>query len=158
MDAVWALCEPFASQLGLSIWDVRFQKEGGDYFLRVFIEKEGGVTIEDCEAMSRAIDAPLDELDAIEQSYCLEVSSPGLERELVRPEHFEAYLGCPVMVRLIRPDASGRRELKGTLAGYEAGMVSLLPAGEEQPVMIAKKDTVFVKADDFDEDFGGLES
>ena len=86
---VWPLAEKIVKQLGLELWDVRFVKEGSGFYLRIFIDSENGVTIEDCEATSRALDAPLDELDPIAQNYCLEVCSPGLERELVRDEHFK---------------------------------------------------------------------
>lgn len=125
-----AIAEPIAQELGLIIWDVRYEKEGGSWYLRVFIDKPGGVTIEDCENLSRRIDGPLDEADPTEGSYFLEVSSPGIERELVRPEHFQAYLGQEVEARLIRPDgASGEREFRGTLAGYEDGTVLLETEG-----------------------------
>ncbi len=97
--AVWEIAKPIADELGVEIWDIRFLKEGTDWFLRIFIDKPEGISINDCENMSRAIDAPLDELDPIEQSYCLEVSSPSLERELTRPEHFERYSGSPVKVK-----------------------------------------------------------
>ena len=92
--AVWALAEPLAQQLGLTLWDIRFVKEGASWYLRVFVEKEGGVSVDDCVAMSHALDGPLDETDPIEQNYYLEVSSPGLERELTRDEHFQALLGA----------------------------------------------------------------
>ena len=98
VQAVWQIAEPIARELGLEIWDIRFLKEGADWFLRIFIDKEGGIDISDCENMSRAIDKPLDEADPIEQSYCLEVSSPGVERDLVRPEHFERYKGADIKV------------------------------------------------------------
>lgn len=98
-----ALAEPLAQRLGLRIWDVRFVKEGADWYLRVFIDREGGVSIDDCVDLSRLLSPALDEADPIDCSYCLEVSSPGVERELTRPEHFEAYTGRPVTVRLIRP-------------------------------------------------------
>ena len=91
--AVAKLCEPFAQQLGLTIWDIRYVKEGSYWYLRIFIDKPEGVTLDDCEAMSRAINDPLDQLDPIDGEYCLEVCSPGIDRELVRPEHFEAFLG-----------------------------------------------------------------
>ena len=84
------LAEPIARDLGLMLWDVRFVKEGADWFLRIFIDKPEGIGIEDCEAMSRAINGPLDELDPVEQSYCLEVCSPGMNRELTRDEHFSS--------------------------------------------------------------------
>ena len=86
VSKVAALAKPIAEELGLSLWDVRFVKEGAQYYLRIFIDKEGGVSVDDCERMSRAIDKPLDELDPIEQSYILEVCSPGIERELSRPD------------------------------------------------------------------------
>ena len=101
--AVWEIAAPVAEQLGLSIWDIRFQKEGVSWYLRIYIDKEGGVGITDCANFSRAVDGPLDEADPIEQSYYLEVSSPGVERQLTRDEHFKKYIGSPVMVRLIRP-------------------------------------------------------
>ena len=100
--AVWEIAAPVAEQLGLSIWDIRFQKEGVSWYLRIYIDKEGGVGITDCENFSRAVDGPLDDADPIEQSYYLEVSSPGVERQLTRDEHFKKYIGSPVMVRLIR--------------------------------------------------------
>ena len=97
------LAQPFADQLGLMLWDVRFVKEGAAWYLRYLIDKEGGVTIDDCVALSRLINPVLDEADPIDQSYCLEVMSPGIERELTRPEHFEAYLDWAIVVKLIRP-------------------------------------------------------
>jgi ribosome maturation factor RimP len=153
---VWRLAEPIAAGLGLELWDVRFLKEGAQWYLRIFIDRPQGVTIEDCEAMSRAIDGPLDELDLIEQSYCLEVCSPGLERELIQPAHFARFAGAPVIVRLIRPLPGGEKELRAVLEGLEDGVI-ILQRGEET-LRLPKKDTVFVKLDDFDdEDFGGLE-
>ena len=101
--AVAKLCEPFAQQLGLTIWDIRYVKEGSYWYLRIFIDKPEGVTLDDCEAMSRAINDPLDQLDPIDGEYCLEVCSPGIDRELVRPEHFEAFLGAVVNAKFIRP-------------------------------------------------------
>ena len=121
VDTVWQLAEPVAVSLGLRLWDVRFVKEGATWILRIVIDRDDGVTIEDCEAMSRAIDGPLDEADPIDQSYCLEVSSPGIERELTRPSHFEQMSGRPVLLRLIRPDEKGLREHTGTLSGLQDG-------------------------------------
>ena len=86
---VWDLAEPVARELGLSLWDVRFEKEGASYFLRILIDKEGGVDINSCEAMSRKIDPLLDEADPIPQSYYLEVWSAGMDRTLERDFHFE---------------------------------------------------------------------
>ena len=119
------LAEPIAKELGLTVWDVRFVKEGGYWYLRIFIDKEEGVGIDDCEAMSRAINKPLDELDPIDQAYCLEVCSPGINRELTRPEHFEAFLDWAVALRLIRPNEKGEREIAGLLRSYENGLITL---------------------------------
>ena len=110
---------PIAQELSLELWDIQFVKEGSSYFLRIFIDKDGGVSIDDCEAMSRAIDKELDRVDPIEQSYCLEVSSPGIERTLTKDWHFEKYLGKKIKSRLIRPDAKGRRDIEGTLESYD---------------------------------------
>ena len=82
---VWDMALPLAQELGLSLWDVQFVKEGADWFLRIFIDKEGGVSIDDCVDMTHAIDPVLDREDPIPQEYLLEVSSPGLERKLTRP-------------------------------------------------------------------------
>lgn len=152
--AVWQIAAPIAEELGLELWDIRFEKEGANWYLRIFIDKEGGVGIEDCENMSRAIDEPLDEADPIEQSYCLEVSSPGIERELTREEHFRAYTGQKVMLRLIRPK-DGVREFKGILEGYDGALLTVRLA-DGTGLCVEKKETSFVKADDF-EGFGSAE-
>ena len=147
VNTVWQLAEPLAKELGLEIWDVRFEKEGADWFLRIFIDKEGGVSIDDCVDMSHAIDKPLDEADPIEQSYCLEVCSPGVERELKRDEHFLKFIGEPVMVKLIRP-LENKREYNGILESYENGSFELR-LEDGTGLMINKKETSYVKLDDF---------
>ena len=81
-DKVWRIAAPIAEKLGLSLWDVRFVKEGADWFLRIFIDKEGGITINDCEAVAREMNELLDREDFISDSYTFEVSSPGLGRPL----------------------------------------------------------------------------
>ena len=154
--AVWKLAQPIAESLGLMIWDVRFVKEGALWYLRIYIDKPEGVGIEDCEAMSRAVNGPLDELDPIDQSYCLEVSSPGINRELTRPEHFEMFLDCFVIAKLIRPLEDGSREVGGILLSrQEDGSITLQTGEEENDTMtIAQKDLVSVRVmeDDFLED------
>lgn len=141
-----ALAEPLAQRLGLRIWDVRFVKEGADWYLRVFIDREGGVSIDDCVDLSRLLSPALDEADPIDRSYCLEVSSPGVERELTRPEHFEAYMGRPVTVRLIRP-RDGQREFAGRCCGRRPG-----PAGDAggHRTRFQKKEIAAVRAVDED--------
>ncbi len=144
--AVTAIAQPIAEQLGLRLWDVRFVKEGADWFLRIFIDKDGGVGIDDCVAMSHALDKPLDEADPIDQSYCLEVSSPGTDRELTKAAHFEACLGECVRARLIRPLADGRREICGVLESHDKdGFV--LDTGEEK-IALNRKEVSRVRVDD----------
>ncbi|WP_313294251.1 ribosome maturation factor RimP [Faecalispora jeddahensis] len=150
VGAVWALAERAASSAGVTIWDVRFVKEGADWFLRVFLDKPEGIGLDDCEAVSRALSALLDEEDPIEQSYCLEVCSPGINRELTRPEHFERFAGSPVRVKLIRPLPDGRRELYGELLSLADGEIRLRDEGEEV-ITIAQKDSASVRL--FDDDF-----
>lgn len=150
VSKVKALCKPIVEGLGLELWDVRYLKEGADLFLRIFIDKPDGVSIDDCEAVSRAINSPLDELDPIESSYCLEVCSPGVERELVNDEHFESFIGADVKVKMLRPLEGIGREFSGVLTGYDAGMVTISDHSGENEVTISKKDAVWIKLDDFD--------
>lgn len=146
--AVWALAEPLAQQLGLTLWDIRFVKEGASWYLRVFVEKEGGVSVDDCVAMSHALDGPLDEADPIEQNYYLEVSSPGLERELTRDEHFQALLGARIKVRLIRP-VDQVRDFTGELLSFDNGAITLLLENGTQ-MQLQKKEASWIRLDDAD--------
>ena len=150
VSKVWELCEPIVTSLGLSLWDVRYVKEGAQWYLRVFIDKPEGVDINDCERVSRAINDPLDELDPIENAYCLEVCSPGIERELVRDEHFEQFLGADVMVRLRRPIEGIGRDLDGRLKAYADGEVTIVDHAGENELTFSKKDAAWIKLDDFD--------
>lgn len=144
------LCEPIVKELGLSLWDVRYVKEGADWFLRIYIDKPDGVDINDCENVSRAINAPLDELDPIEGAYCLEVCSPGIERELINDEHFNQFLNADIMVKMRRPIEGIGREFKGVLTGYDKGEVTITDHSGENTVTINKKDAAWIKLDDFD--------
>lgn len=150
VSKVWELCEPIVTEFGLSIWDVRYVKEGADRYLRIFIDKEGGVDITDCEKVSRAINTPLDELDPIENAYCLEVCSPGIERELVRDEHFMQFIGADIMVKMRRPIEGIGKDFCGVLKGYDDGMVTISDHSGENEVTISKKDAAWIKLDDFD--------
>lgn len=139
-ERVWEMAEPLARELGLSIWDVQFAKEGAEWHLRIFIDKEGGVTIDDCVDMTHAIDPVLDREDPIPQEYMLEIFSPGLERRLTRPEHFQAFLGKPVRVKLIRPLENGARVLEGLLLRAEPNGELELQLDEETGVTLEKKE------------------
>lgn len=142
-----ALAEPVLDALGLELWDLRFEKEGSDWYLRYFIDKPGGVTIVDCENFSRAVDKLLDEADPIEQSYVLEVSSPGIERELVKDWHFDRYIGSGVQVRLIRA-VEGRRDFSGELLSKEGNEIRiLLDGGVEMSFSKSEASSIKLAAD-----------
>ena len=150
VSSVWTLAEPIVASFGLRLWDVRYVKEGASWYLRIYIDCDRGVAIEDCENVSRAIDAPLDELDPIDGEYCLEVCSPGLERELVRDEHFEAYIGADIMIKMIRPIEGIGKEFNGVLKAYENGDVTVEDHSGENEVTFNKKEAVYIKLDDFE--------
>ena len=123
-DPVAAFARPIVEQHGCSLWDVEYVREGSDYILRLCIDKEGGVDIADCEAISRAVDPILDERDPIPGSYHFEVCSAGLERALKRPEDFQRFLGSPITVKLYRPH-NGLKEIPAVLRGYEDGKLTV---------------------------------
>lgn len=120
---VEALVRPIVEAEGLRLWDVRFEKDGPDWYLRILIEGDGALDTDTCERVSRAIDPVLDEADPIEQSYYLEVGSPGLGRHLTREEHYKALAGQKIRVHLIRPDAAGCRDYEGLLTGRQGSSV-----------------------------------
>ena len=130
-EKVSALVRPVVEEEGCSLWDVEYVREAGTWYLRVFIDKDGGVGIDDCERISRRLDPILDEEDPIPESYVFEVGSAGAERELKRPSDFEQFMGHEVEVRLYRP-LEGKKSFVGTLAGYADGNVSLAVGEETQ--------------------------
>ncbi|MGD9559134.1 MAG: ribosome maturation factor RimP [Oscillospiraceae bacterium] len=134
---VEALVRPTIEGMGLRLWDVRFEKEGAEWVLRVLIDRDAPMDTDTCEAASRAIDPLLDEADPIDQGYLLEVGSPGLGRKLTRKEHFAAVAGQKVMARLFQPDAAGRREVAGTLLKLEDDTVWLGTEAGEVAVPVA---------------------
>ena len=147
---VYDLVKPITDELGYYLWDVNYVKEGAMWYLRIFIDKPEGVGIDDCEAVSRAVNDPLDELDPIEGAYCLEVCSPGIERELVRDEHFEQFIGADIMVKMLRPVEGIGREFKGKLKAYDGGEVTVEDHSGENELTFNKKEAAWVKLDDFD--------
>ncbi len=129
---VSALAEPICAQAGVQLWDVEFEKEGGQYMLIVTIDRDEGVNIDHCETVSRALD-PL--LDAREFSsmppYTLCVSSAGLERRLKKPAHFEKFLGSTVEVKFYKP-IDGAKTVQGVLTAYEDGYVTIEIDGQRR--------------------------
>ena len=128
-DLVASFARPIVEQHGCELWDVEYVREGSDYFLRLYLDKEGGVDITDCERISRAVDPILDEKDPIQGSYHFEVCSAGLERTLKRPQDFERFMGSPITVKLYRP-RNGLKEIPAVLRGYDNGKVTV-EAGKE---------------------------
>ena len=141
-DAVAALALPVVEQAGCSLWDVEYVKEAGTWFLRVYIDREGGVSIDDCEAVSRPLSDLLDEADPIEGSYTFEVSSAGADRPLKRPGDFERFMGSPVAVKLYKA-REGRKEFAGTLAGYEDGNITITVG--DAPVTFRKEEVALCR-------------
>lgn len=135
-DKVTELARPVVEEEGCSLWDVEYVREAGSWYLRVFIDKEGGVGIEDCERISRRLDPILDEADPISESYTFEVGSAGAERELKRPSDFEAFMGHEVELRLYQA-VEGSKVFVGELTDYENGDVSL---------KVGKNDMRFMKS------------
>lgn len=129
-DIVRDLAEPIAQHHGCELWDVEYVKEAGGNFLRVYIDREDGVDISLCEAVSRELDPLLDEHDPIPDSYTFEVSSAGAERALKRPSDFERFIGSFVEVKTYKA-VEGRKEHLGTLSGYNDGNITITtPSGE----------------------------
>lgn len=123
-DKVTQLALPVVEQEGCTLWDVEYVREAGTWYLRVYIDKDGGVGIEDCERISRALDPILDEADPIPDSYVFEVGSAGIERELKRPTDFERYMGSEVELRLYQP-YEGSKVFVGRLSAYNDGTVTI---------------------------------
>jgi len=128
-DRIGEVALPVVNQHGCTLWDVEYVREGAERYLRIYIDKEGGVDISDCEKISRALDPMLDELDIIAESYHFEVCSAGLERPLRRPSDFARFMGSPITVKLYRP-WEGKKEFPGILRGYEDGKVTVETGSE----------------------------
>ena len=128
-DKVFDLVKETVESCGVSLWDVKFVKEGASHYLRIFIDKPEGISINDCTDVSHAVDPVIDEADPIDGSYYLEVCSPGLERELSEPQHFERNIGSSIKVKLIRPK-DNKKEFTGNLLSFD-GDIKIEADGEE---------------------------
>ena len=129
-EIVAELAVPVAAEFGCELWDTEYVREAGQWFLRLYLDKAGGVDILDCENVSRKVSDLLDEVDPIEGSYVFEVSSAGAERQLKRPSDFERFIGTPVLVKTYQ-NRDGRKEFPGVLKGYEDGDI-LLQIGTQE--------------------------
>ena len=141
-DQVTEFAKPVVESFGCRLWDVEYVREGSERYLRIYIDKDGGVDIDDCEKIHRAMDPILDEKDPIADSYHFEVSSAGLERALKRPGDFEQFMGSAVLVKLYRP-RNGLKEIPGFLRGYEDGKITV-EAGKET-ITFTKSEVALVR-------------
>lgn len=123
-EIVAELAAPVAAEFGCELWDTEYVREAGQWFLRLYLDKDGGVDILDCENVSRRVSDLLDEADPVEGSYIFEVSSAGAERQLKRPSDFEKFLGSPVLLKTYQ-NRDGRKEFPGVLKEYDGGAVVL---------------------------------
>lgn len=129
-DTVFSLVKEPVEECGVSLWDVRFLKEGAEYYLRIFIDKDGGVSIDDCTRVSHAIDPIIDEADPIDCSYYLEVCSAGLSRELTRDGHFTHYIGKTVKIKLYKA-IDGIKKFEGILKEFDGENLTLAVSGKD---------------------------
>ena len=151
VSRVFDIAKPIADELGLTIWDVTFDKEGSMRYLRVLIEKpDGYVDMDDCEAMTRPLSKALDDEDPIDEQYMLEVGSPGLGRELKREEHFLEYLECPLRIRYIR-EKDGVKEFIAVLTAYNKDDGSITVETEDGTKKVIISETAFIKLYDDEE-------
>ena len=141
-EQVAQFAQPIVEEKGCTLWDVEYVREGSERYLRLYIDKEGGVDINDCEAVHRAVDPILDEKDPIPESYHFEVCSAGLERALKRPSDFARFMDSPVLVKLYRP-RNGLKEIPGILRGYVDGCVTV-EAGKET-ITFTKSEVALVR-------------
>ena len=141
-EIVRELALPVVEENGCTLWDVEYVREAGQWYLRLYIDKEGGVNILDCEAISRRMSDLLDEADPIDSSYIFEVASAGAERPLKRPGDFEQFMGSPVTLKTYKP-RDGRKEFAGDLAGYDNGAVELRVG--EQTLRFEKDEIALVR-------------
>lgn len=114
IDQISEIVKPFAEELNYEIYHIEYVKENGEYYLRIYIDKDGGITLNDCEALSRRVSDVMDEKDPIKEAYFLEVSSPGLNRGLYNDDHFSRYIGREVLIKLTK-SIEGKKSIKGIL-------------------------------------------
>ncbi len=129
-EALEKLALDVCERHGVYIYNTEYKKEGSEYFLRLYIDKDGGVTIEDCENVSREISPMLDDLTFIKEAYIFEVSSPGIDRALTRDWHFEKVMGEEIEIKLFAP-LGGKKEITGVLTGYSDGVITVLENDKE---------------------------
>lgn len=152
VNVITALVEPILAELNLRLWDVRYEKEGPDWFLRIYIDRDEPLDIDTCEAATRAMNPVIDEADPIDGSYYLEVGSPGLGRKLCKDEHFAACIGQKAEAVLIRPLANGAKSISGILKGKNGSDVCFMQDDEE--IIVTTSQASYFKLCDDENLFG----
>ncbi len=147
-EYVRELAIPVCEEHGLILWDVVYVKEGAEWYLRVLIDKEGGINIDDCVDVTKALNPMLDKEDPVTGEYIFEVSSCGMDRKLVKREHFEAYLEKPIRVKLIRPTEDGKKEFEGILTHINDKEDFTIQEDEESEIVFTQKECASVNAID----------
>lgn len=137
------LIEAFITENQFEIYDIEYVKEGSNWYLRVFIDKEVGITVNDCELVSRALSDALDKANFIQESYILEVSSPGLGRQLKKDKHFDKSIGQEVEIKLYKP-INKQKEWVGILTSYDANNLKLM-LEDETEIELSRKDIAMVR-------------
>lgn len=140
-QVIWELLEPTVVSVGFELADLEVDFGHGRGLIRLFIDSESGVTVDDCERVSRQVSSALDVAELVGGQYCLEVSSPGLDRRLVKPAHFDRFAGAQVRVKLRRL-VDGRRQIRGTLVARHGNMIEVSSDGGAQRIALADVEMV----------------
>ena len=141
-EKVESLIEPKVQELGYNLYDVEYVKEGKEYYLRVYIDKDTGISLEDCELVSNNINELLDQADYIKEQYFLEVSSPGIERKLRRDEHLQQNISQNVEIKLFKKDNNGKKEYIGKLKSFNKDEITI---EAESEITIERKNIAQIK-------------
>ena len=145
-EQVMEIASPLAEQMGYTLWDVFYGKEGQNLILRLTIDSPNGIGIQDCETVSRAVDPLLDDIPSLSDAYSFEVSSPGLGRKIHTDNQYSAYIGKDVMVHLIRGDETGTRDYEGTLESFNDDHLVIMT--EKGQVTLQRSAVSYTKAND----------
>lgn len=139
-ERVESLIKEKIEKIGYELYDVEYSKEGKNYFLRIFIDKTGGIDLNDCEKVNNEIDEILDEADYIKEQYFLEVSSPGIERIIRKEKHLKKYIGHEINIKLFKKDKNGNKEYQGILKAFDQDNIEL-----EENIKIERKNIAQIK-------------
>lgn len=142
-EKVTKLVEPIIENLGYELYDVEYAKEGKNYFLRIFIDNEKGIDLNDCEKVNDVVNDILDKENYIKEQYFLEISSPGIERVLRKDKHLEKNIGTQINVKLFKKDENGKKEYFGTLKEFNQNEITI--ETEEQEIKIERKNISQIK-------------